>query len=804
MPGLDSAEGSKLLSSARALEINLNEKIKQVGLLDKEVGLIRNQTREAYKKLLLTAFHLALENDAEAVIWKDTYRVIEDYRGKLSSMYKKGASNTADESAPIIKDFNAFLNEATSFYLELVKELDKTFGVDISTQIKQQNDPLFGLNLEAKTLKLKNVELRCLLKTYQKTVIFLGDLARYQELLNVEKPKREFEVAHSFYKNAINILHTTGNPYNQLAVISAYKENDISVIYYYYRSLVISTPFPNSLGNLDTKMGKLLKTGTGLQDIPTNTPALELFTKYFLYSHAVLFKGQELEAFLTFKPTVVKTFKALIRNRELTLEQNLMITSINLASFEYLKYFTKDSPEKNLYERNAVIFAIDMFKAYLENGIEALDKLSFNRRRQEFVYESLPGGLKRTLPSLYIYTLWAKSNIEAVRNALSSAGTLEELGGELCHDSFWRKFKEFSQSLRRVKKKIKLQPSPTVLDEEIEFCGQLFGNIPFNIPSRFLLASFADASRETKSCWRIHRLLIASTHITRITGQDSKTVFSKEKEVTKAETEDEELVQPNEKEASSESVSDEEVFTFRGRQQPKASLGSSPKQDLSSPLAQSSPEVASTKMNAPDDTSFGTGVFMEPEEVTQIPFHSTAEQYVNSLVEDETTYNGSSHPEDEVSFNPYSSLSLPPLFSQPSPFTQPAPLPFSMASQPLFQPQPPTFTTHNSGFLSRFDKDIWAPLGQMNYSHSTTEEQLMFIDPQIEKNRRVSESNFFAGYPQMQTGPRHSFSSSRPPPPGFAPVSASPFSFSQGTKAISSEENRFHRALGSYSDFLGR
>ncbi|KAJ9075292.1 Smg-6, nonsense mediated mRNA decay factor, partial [Entomophthora muscae] len=95
-------------------------------------------------KLLLTAFHLALENDAEAVIWKDTYRVIEDYRGKLSSMYKKGASNTADESAPIIKDFNAFLNEATSFYLELVKELDKTFGVDISTQIKQQNDPLFG------------------------------------------------------------------------------------------------------------------------------------------------------------------------------------------------------------------------------------------------------------------------------------------------------------------------------------------------------------------------------------------------------------------------------------------------------------------------------------------------------------------------------------------------------------------------------------------------------------------------------------------------------------------------------------
>lgn len=95
---------------------------------------------------MLAAFHTAQENDAEAAIWRVTYRVIEDYRGKLSSLFKKGGPKVADESAPMIKDFNAFLNEATVFYLDLVKDLDKTFGVDVSSQIKRRTDALFGIS----------------------------------------------------------------------------------------------------------------------------------------------------------------------------------------------------------------------------------------------------------------------------------------------------------------------------------------------------------------------------------------------------------------------------------------------------------------------------------------------------------------------------------------------------------------------------------------------------------------------------------------------------------------------------------
>ncbi|KAI0244516.1 hypothetical protein L0F63_000569 [Massospora cicadina] len=797
MAGLDSVEGLKLLSSARSLELELSETIKAAGLFADDVKRLRIQTREAYKELILADLHLAQESDAEGAIWKVTYRVIEDYRGRLSALYKLGAANVNEVTAPIIEEFNAFLAEATGFYFELVKDLDNTFGLDVFSQIKRRNDPLFGLNLEPKSSTGKETEMRYLLKTYQKTLIYLGDLARYQEL-NVEKALREFEAARGFYKNAINILHTTGNPYNQLAVISAYEENDIAVVYYYYRrwapclkeanlaSLVIPTPFLNALGNLDAKMSKLLKSGSGLQDIPTNTPALDLFTKYFLYSHAVLFKGHELQAFLTFKPTAVKTFKALIRSRELTLEQNLMITSINLASFgklgslrlqqEYLKYATKETVGKDLYERNALIFAVDMFKAYLENGIEALDKVPINRRRHEVAYESLPAGLKKTLPALYIYTQWTKSNIESVRNALSFAGTLEELGGELCHDSFWRKFKAFGQSLRRVMRKVRHAPSPSgvVLDEDIMLAGQLFGNVPFAIPSRFLLAQLSDTSRETKTGWRISRILKAATSITPHEPQALQKGAAKDR----AQADIEEEVQPND---ITEDSSGEDVFTFRGRQ-PQKSPKLSPQLGSSSPAAQAQ---LSPEDTAPVQTAFS---FMDED---QEPFPSEAKQYVDSLVE------------DEVTFNPYSSLPLPPLFSQPQPSPYVHTSPFKL-TQPLFQSPGATFSTQASGFLSCFEEDIWAPLGTPSYSRNGVEDLPFLGGLPSEKGRRISDSSFPYGpfHPSVQGSPRHPVGLSRAPPPGLAPAVASPFTLSHVRMTPDESRSPHAQMFGAYSSFL--
>lgn len=41
-----------------------------------------------------------------------------------------------------------------------------------------------------------------------------------------------------------------GNPYNQLAVLSTYVEDELGAVYYYCRGLAVGEPFPKSKENL--------------------------------------------------------------------------------------------------------------------------------------------------------------------------------------------------------------------------------------------------------------------------------------------------------------------------------------------------------------------------------------------------------------------------------------------------------------------------------------------------------------------------------------------------------------------------
>lgn len=826
MPDLIQTVSNESLSPIKSLEAELSDKIKVHGIFDSRVTEARTQLQDSYKSLLIQDFNLVQSSDAESIVWKEIYRVIEEYRRRINKNLAR-ASKHPDEHSQLILDFSTFLIDSSSFYIKLIKELDQEYGLSVLEHVNQINEPLFGLNIELGPNAPKDVDLSVLLKCYQKILIFLGDLARYHELHKIEKSPKKWNVARLYYKCAISIFHTQGNPYNQLAVISSYERDDLAAIYYYYRSIMVSQPFPNAKGNLDVTMSQLLKTGPQLQDLPTNVSNQTLFFKYFLFSHATLFKAQELDAFLTFKPTVISTFKALIRKRELTLEQNLMITSINLASFEYLTYLAKDSSRKSLYQRNAVIFSIDIFEAFLENGIDALDKLSFHRRRQEFLYESLPCGLKRTLPAIYIYIYWAKTNIDFIRTALSS-GTLEELGGELCHDSFWRKLKTFTQSLRKIKKKIRQQPSPVILEEEVELSGQLFGNTPFTIPSRILLHGFSKAKSETQAGWRICKLLSAATSVTRISHETGKSVLIEDANLEfeendshnvdsshfkQEETTDTQSSGPfnneefTEKEASDDNVggesSDDDNFVFKGRiipntpPSPKISVNndSSP---IIEPLAstQSPHELSQPNTDClvrEDSTGtlqmlFGNSKLNgeEARSKSPAPFTSSLESYVDKLVEDVEVADSMKHMHIDPTSNFGHNNAFP---GAPFQYSQFNPSFYPAAAPPMFPfgQQTVSITRNNPGpnQLRPLNHDIWAP---PSATFSNKNNHAYMNETKGDKARRVSESNFFGNssifpVPQSTSFEQHSFSSvSRPPPPGFAPSMPRGMSMTTGSR----------------------
>ncbi|KAF5401611.1 Telomerase binding protein EST1A [Paragonimus heterotremus] len=81
----------------------------------------------------------------------------------------------------------------------------------------------------------------------QKLMLFLGDLARYKELLTGE---RNFGRARSWYQKAQLLIPKNGRSYNQLAVLAVYTSRHLDAMYYYMRTLAASNPFPTASQSL--------------------------------------------------------------------------------------------------------------------------------------------------------------------------------------------------------------------------------------------------------------------------------------------------------------------------------------------------------------------------------------------------------------------------------------------------------------------------------------------------------------------------------------------------------------------------
>jgi hypothetical protein len=92
-------------------------------------------------------------------------------------------------------------------------------------------------------LKLK------VLTTVHRSLIYLGDLARYREV-HADKKDKQWGLARKFYTLAMQLIPDHGNPFNQLAVIDTYEGNELEAVCLYFRSLVVTFPFPTATDNL--------------------------------------------------------------------------------------------------------------------------------------------------------------------------------------------------------------------------------------------------------------------------------------------------------------------------------------------------------------------------------------------------------------------------------------------------------------------------------------------------------------------------------------------------------------------------
>ncbi|KNE64614.1 hypothetical protein AMAG_19255 [Allomyces macrogynus ATCC 38327] len=236
----------------------------------------------AYQRQMLADPCAAVADELEAKMWKTAfYRTMDEYRKQLKTVRRNpkpsGTSSTVTTAArrnllaQLESDFRAFTHEAIGSYHHLVVDLRHAYELPLSLGL---GDPA---PTNARTDGLDAAQRDAAVLLCFRSLIYLGDLARYREQLLNDGAAPSLAVAHEYYMQAQALIPFNGNPHNQLAILAASKRHDLDAVYHYLRSML--APHPSTASVV------VAKTGTKSTPIQGGKDALA--------AHAAIVKGAQ-------------------------------------------------------------------------------------------------------------------------------------------------------------------------------------------------------------------------------------------------------------------------------------------------------------------------------------------------------------------------------------------------------------------------------------------------------------------------------------------------------------------------------
>ncbi|KAG0011081.1 hypothetical protein BGZ80_000966 [Entomortierella chlamydospora] len=441
--------------STQEQERNLKELLHQKGATG--VTLARDRLREEYERLILTNIVLAQSKEIESALWKNVfYIVIDGYRRKLATLGRPEPSNDQQDgrrdnrrdrdggrSRPhgtrgnkppvpsvefrkVSTKFRAFIQEATGFYHRLIQNLASCYDLNESGASIQA----FPIGDKRPDLEITDAARQCAISSCHKCYIFLGDLARYRQTYN-DSPKKNWSAARDYYNEARNLLPSSGNPYNQLAVIATFAPNNFLALYFYYRSLAVRIPFNTARNNIKVLIQKMAADPENSkkfvrEERPNDRHAantkdssqLDDFLAKFILQHGALFVSN-IDKFDS--ELMGGALEKLILDRQIDQDLMLKIQIINMSSL-YTKCYIPDesqtaSPEQQIEsERQALELILGMFATILRYSTDDLEQhKNGDHKNNGRPADYLPSNVHRSMSTLRLSLKWMQVNIHHVK-----------------------------------------------------------------------------------------------------------------------------------------------------------------------------------------------------------------------------------------------------------------------------------------------------------------------------------------------------------------------------------------------------
>lgn len=223
----------------------------------------------------------AREKGAEDALWLTHTQVTKAYRKVLGRLQ---GHDHAVLRRRIERLYSTYLKTAQYFYRGYLQRVCARYDMKDLRRIARQADledmPVPDADkVDPTASQLEEV----VGASCHKTLIYLGDLARYRTLMRSKD--RKWEGALSYYFLANELSPESGYGHHQCSVIYIETEDHLEVVYHLYRSLACDKPHPNAPTNLKREFSDLLKRkATGIKHALVN---------WFVKLHAFYYQGKE-------------------------------------------------------------------------------------------------------------------------------------------------------------------------------------------------------------------------------------------------------------------------------------------------------------------------------------------------------------------------------------------------------------------------------------------------------------------------------------------------------------------------------
>ncbi|ORY44790.1 hypothetical protein BCR33DRAFT_850296 [Rhizoclosmatium globosum] len=210
--------------------------------------------RDALALLLINDYAAASEKAAEAQLWKQChYARISGFRAEIAAAKKDRNSQALLASTSL---FRAFLDDALLFYSQLTLQLASVHGLKRVLSIVRPHLRPFEIGVSFNTTPVSSTTTSHkpqVFMTCFQCLIYLGDLARYRDSTTNPSP-----LPKHYYLLAHKLLPSSGNPFNQLAVLPLTPGPSVDLIpsELYVRALCCKKPFVTAKKNLEVCLGK--------------------------------------------------------------------------------------------------------------------------------------------------------------------------------------------------------------------------------------------------------------------------------------------------------------------------------------------------------------------------------------------------------------------------------------------------------------------------------------------------------------------------------------------------------------------